>query len=331
MFRSMPVVTAADLEAFCQLPGLSALTPEAIARQRPDASWWLLDPAETIGARCSLWWRDVPAHPGQRLGLMGHYAATSAESATEVLALACNQLAHQGCTLAVGPLDGTTWQRYRLLTERGDEPLFFLEPDNPDDWPGHWLAAGFTPLSTYFSAVTVRLDEVDPRMPEIERRMAEQGITARTLDMTRFEEELRRIHALSLASFKDNFLYVPLGEADFLSQYLGIKPHVRPELVLLLEQRGELIGYLFGIPDLLQARRGQVIDTTIIKTIAVHPKNLGTGLGIFVMGRFQQMSAERGYQRVIHALMQEDNRSRKISKHTAKTIRRYVLYARALH
>jgi GNAT superfamily N-acetyltransferase len=330
MFRSMPVVTAADLEAFCQLPGLSALTSEAIARQRPDASWRLLDPVETMTARCSLWWRDVPAHPGQRLGLIGHYAATSAESAGAMLTVACEQLATHGCTMAVGPLDGTTWQRYRLLTERGTEPLFFLEPDNPDDWPGHWLAAGFTPLSTYFSAVNNRLDEIDPRMPEIIRRMAEQGITMRTLDTSRFEDELRRIHPLSLASFKDNFLYGPITEADFLAQYLGLRPYVRPELVFLLEHQNELIGYLFGIPDLLQAKRGQVIDTTIIKTIAVHPRFLGRGLGIFIMGRFQELSAELGYKRVIHALMQEDNRSRKISKHTAKTIRRYVLYARPL-
>ena len=37
---------------------------------------------------------------------------------------------------AVGPLDGSTWRRYRLVTERGVEPPFFMEPDNPDDWPG---------------------------------------------------------------------------------------------------------------------------------------------------------------------------------------------------
>jgi len=29
-------------------------------------------------------------------------------------------------------MDGSTWHRYRLPTERGAEPTFFLEPDNPE-------------------------------------------------------------------------------------------------------------------------------------------------------------------------------------------------------
>jgi GNAT superfamily N-acetyltransferase len=325
-FRPTP---AADLASFCTLAGLSALTPESVTRHQPAASWVVLE-GDDVAGRCSLWWQNTPAYSGHRLGLIGHYAVRDADAAAAVLRLACEQLRVHGCTLAVGPVDGTTWNRYRLVTERGDEPMYFLEPDNPDDWPDHWLTAGFTPLSQYFSAVTTSLGEVDPRMPDIVRRMGEQGITVRPLDVSRFEEDLRRIHTLSLLSFKDNFLYSPITEADFLAQYLPLRPHVRPELVMLLEQGSELVGYLFGVPDLLQAKRGLPIDTTIIKTIAVHPRLLGQGLGVFVMGRFQQLSAELGYRRVIHALMQEDNRSRRISKHNARTIRRYTLYARPL-
>ena len=61
----------------------------------------------------------------------------------------CNgvRLAAERCTIAIGPVDGNTWQRYRLITEPGTEPPFFLEPDNPDAWPGQFTAAGFTPLA----------------------------------------------------------------------------------------------------------------------------------------------------------------------------------------
>jgi GNAT superfamily N-acetyltransferase len=329
MLRRLPVAGPDDLARFCSLPGLSSLTPDVVTRHRPQASWLLVD-GDAVAARCSLWWGDVPPYPGHRLGFIGHYAVTSAASAAAVLGLACEQLTEHGCTLAVGPLDGTTWRRYRLLTERGDEPLYFLEPDNPDDWPGHWIAAGFSPLAPYFSAVNSRLDEPDPRLAEIGRRNAERGLTLRTVDLARFEEELRAIHALSLESFKQNFLYSPIGEEEFLEQYRGIRPFVRPELVLLLEQGGRLVGYLFGVPDHLQAKRGLAIDTAIIKTLAVHPSQLGTGQGTFLMGRFHEIAAGLGYRRVIHALMSEDNHSRKISEHTAKTIRRYTLYSQLL-
>jgi GNAT superfamily N-acetyltransferase len=148
--------------------------------------------------------------------------------------------------------------------------------------------------------------------------------------LNRFDEELRRIHALSLEGFRDNFLYSPIGVEDFLAQYRGIRPYVRPELVLLLEWQGSLIGYLFGLPDWLQAKRGETIDTAIAKTMAVHPDHRGEGLGTLLLTRFTEVAADLGYRRVIHALMHEDNRSRRISAHTATPIRRYTLYAKPL-
>jgi GNAT superfamily N-acetyltransferase len=319
-------VRATDREQlllFCELPGLSALTPEEVARHRPQESLMLLEPNGHVVARCSLWWRDTPSLPGTRLGLIGHYAARDSTFAADVLRPACERLADEGCTLAVGPLDGATWNRYRLLSERGSEPLFFLEPDNPDDWPAHFTEQGFTPLAQYYSAVTAA--DATPASPPIP-----SGMTLRPLDLNRFDEELRRIHALSLEGFRDNFLYSPTSGEDFLTQYRGIRPYVRPELVLLLERQGRLIGYLFGVPDWLQAKRGDTIDTAIAKTMAVHADHRGEGLGTLLLALFSEAAARLGYRRVIHALMHEDNRSRRISAHTASTIRRYTLYARPL-
>ena len=90
----------------------------------------------------------------------------------------------------MAPIDGNTWNRYRLLTERGTEPVFFLEPDNPDDWPAHFRDNGFTPLANYYSALNEDLQRSDPRTGELMRRLAEQGIRLRSLDLHRFEEEL---------------------------------------------------------------------------------------------------------------------------------------------
>jgi predicted N-acetyltransferase YhbS len=150
------------------------------------------------------------------------------------------------------------------------------------------------------------------------------------MNLDRFEDELRAIHALSLASFGQNFLYTPVGEDEFLAQYRGVREYVRPELVLIAERDGQLIGFLFMIPDLLQAQRGQSIDTVIFKTMAVHPELRGTGLGGLLMGLGHEAAHRLGYRRAIHALMHAANPSRRISDHTARTIRRYTLFARPL-
>src|SRR4051794_37323403 len=112
MVRLVAVESAEDQARFCGLPGLSSLSPEGILRQRPQQSWMLCEGGAVTG-RCSLWWQDVPALPGQRVGLIGHYAVAGAEAAASILTHACERLAAEGCTSAVGPLDGTTWNRYR--------------------------------------------------------------------------------------------------------------------------------------------------------------------------------------------------------------------------
>jgi GNAT superfamily N-acetyltransferase len=329
MVRLVAVESAEDQARFCGLPGLSALTPEVVQRQRPQQSWLLLDDGGAVVGRSSLWWQKAPALPGQRVGLIGHYAVAGAEPAVRVLTHACERLAAAGCTLAVGPLDGTTWNRYRLLTERGTEPLFFLEPDNPDDWPGHFTALGFTTLASYYSAVTEDL-KPPPGMDEVARRAGSEGMTWRNLNFDRFDDELRALHALSLDSFRQNFLYSPIGAEEFMALYRGVRPYARSDMILLLEQGDRLVGYLFGVPDHLQAKRGMPVDTAIIKTMAVHPDFMGQKLGGLLMARFHEVAAGLGFRRVIHALMHEENRSRKLSSHSARTIRRYTLYARAL-
>jgi GNAT superfamily N-acetyltransferase len=281
-------------------------------------------------ARCSLWWRQTPEYSGHTIGYVGHYAVSEPAAARALLAGACERLAAERCTLAVGPVDGNTWQRYRLLTDRGTEPPFFMEPDNPDDWPGQFTDAGFTPLAQYHSALNTDLTADDPRTGLHERNVALRGITVTALRADRFDEEMRRVHALSLVSFKGNFLYTPIGEAEFLAQYAPIRPHLRPELVLLAERQGELVGYVFAIPNLLEAQSGRPMDTAIIKTTAVHPDHGGIGLGSLLVAHCQQAIRAAGFTRAIHALFHVDNRSGRISRHTARVIRRYTLYARPL-
>ena len=232
--------------------------------------------------------------------------------------------------MALGPMDGNTWRRYRLIVERGEAPVFFLEPDNPDEWPAQWMRAGFSPVATYTSAMNEDLGQEDRRTDERLVQLARDGIRIRTIDPNRIDEELRRIHRLSLAAFRRNFLYTPLGEREFVAQYHAILPFVRPDLVLLAERQDELLGFMFALPDVLQARRGSAVDTVILKTIAVHPSAAGSGLGSALMDVVQRAARQHGFTRAIHALIHESNTSRRISDRYACTIRRYALFARTL-
>jgi len=155
-------------------------------------------------------------------------------------------------------------------------------------------------------------------------------VTIRPLALEQFDTELERIHALSLVAFQRNFLYSPISQAEFLTQYRQVRPYVQPELVLLAEQGEKLVGFLFAVPDWLQAQRGETVDTVIIKTVAVLPGRAYAGLGNVLVARVQAIAHALGYRRAIHALMHDSNNSRNLSDRYARSIRRYTLYARKL-
>ena len=319
-------------------PARLAVHPMLAARAINDAAWqrdaadshWLAVRDEVVVARASLWWRHVPSLPGQTLGCVGHYAAADRDAGAQMLAHAAATLATRGCTTAVGPIDGSTWRSYRLVTHRGDLPAFFLEPDTPDDWPDHFRAAGFDVLSTYTSSLVDHLPPPSPRAEETARRLAAAGYVVRALDLTRAAAELDALYDVSIAAFAHNFLYTPIARDEFHAQYAAILPYVDPRLVLLAEYAGRVVGYAFAVPDLLERQRTGQTATAILKTLAVDPAHAGAGLGGLLVERCQRAAEARGLTRIIHALMHETNFSQRISRHYGATCRRYALFARAL-
>lgn len=335
----IPVTTPSQEQEFCALEPV--LAPHRLVQEHADAHLLVYVAGQRV-ARCSLWWRAVPFLPRQRVGCIGHYAATDREAAAEMLAVACARLSETGCTFAVGPLDGSTFRAYRFVTTRAFQgeahPPFLLEPDHPEAWPDDFRAAGFTPWSEYVSALAPMLGP-DPKLGSLTATLAEQGIHLRSLDpaifdptsgSAAFDRELARIYPLVMTAFATNPLFTPISYDEFNAQYAPVRALLTPDLVVLAEREGELVGFLMALPDYAQAQRGEKIDTVVLKTLAVLPNLAGIGLGTLLAASVHTRAYELGYRWAIHALMHVENRSRRISAHTAQPFRGYTLFARPL-
>jgi GNAT superfamily N-acetyltransferase len=320
---------ASEIDALVQAASLPRFKPADFDAQYADVHLCAVSEGGGVQARCSLWWNHVPAYEQHRLGVIGHYSAAGDEAATAVLAAAQERLRLAGCTLAVGPMNGNTWRSYRFVTERGEQPPFFLEPMNPPEWPLQFEREGFSSLASYFSALNSDLSRPDPRIPAIEKRMADAGVAIRSAHAD-LRREMEKIYGVSQVSFRQNFLYTEIPEAEFVAMYQPLFSLVRPELVLIAERASECVGYLFAIPDLAQKARDLDVDTFIIKTVSILPRPEIRGLGTLLVARAQQLGHEMGFRHCIHALMFEDNISLNISRHYAAIMRKYTLYSKEL-
>jgi GNAT superfamily N-acetyltransferase len=321
--------SASEIAILLEAATLPRFNSSDFETQHADCHQCALSEGGEVQARCSLWWKHVPAYPQHCVGVIGHYSAADNHAAVALLTEAENRLREAGCTLAIGPMNGNTWRSYRFVTERGSEPSFFLEPANPPEWPLQFEQAGFSPLANYFSALNSDLSRPDPRTDSIAARMADAGVTIRSGNSD-LRRELRAIYAVSEVSFQRNFLYTQIPEAEFIAMYEPVLPIARPELVLIAERSAQCVGYLFAIPNLAQKARGFDVDTFIVKTVSILPQPEIRGLGTLLVARAQEIGREMGFRRCIHALMFEDNISLNISRHYATAMRKYTLFSKDL-
>jgi GNAT superfamily N-acetyltransferase len=311
------------------MAGLPAPEILAPADEQPDGRVILTDGGGRVMAHAALWWRETPPWNSRVVGTIGGFAAIDRDAALRVLEGAVAQLRKVGCDLAVGPMNGNTWRRHRFVTGSDGRGPFLLEPRNPVDWPGWWDAAGFGVLSRYSSSA-MPLDGSETLPAAVTRRLERSGVTVRALDAARFEEELRRIHAISLEAFAGNFLYVPLEEEAFLATYQKVRSWIEPDFIRIAERDGRPCGFVFGIEDHEARARGED-PALIVKTLAVDPTAKCPGLGSLLVDELHRIGRQNGFTEAIHALQHEDNRSLKITdRHQGRAIRQYALYSKLL-
>lgn len=270
------------------------------------------------GARLTLY-RDAPAWDGQRTFAVGQFSCTNAGAGAALLTRAAAQARDEGAAAVIGPLDGDTWHSYRLIVESDGQPPFLMEPVGKPHDRGAFEAAGFAPISRYFSASvpTASLGRTDATPPD--------GLTVEPWDGSDPEALFAQVHALSCAAFYRNPFYKPIALADFLPMYLPFVPMMRRELVLFArDDAGTLVGFLFGMPNYAE---GPQPTAAILKTYA----SLKKGAGHALSTRFHAAARDLGFSTVIHALIHDDNLSALRSGMEGATVfRRYALMGRRL-
>jgi len=206
----------------------------------------------------------------------------------------------------VGPMNGNTWMKHRLIIETSDRKPFRMEPIEPNQLLETFEAAGFQVLSRYSSS-SIDLKKEQRNFQKVAKLVERKGIVIRPIDIDNFKQELEAIFELSISAFASNFLYTPLPREIFIQAYLKAKALVDPELVQLAFRNDRLIGFVFCMPD-------ENPQTVIVKTLATCPSERTAGLGTLLVAMVQQIAKDNGYHEAIHALQYESNSSLRISQ-----------------
>jgi GNAT superfamily N-acetyltransferase len=306
-----------------------AVGPDAAPREplRESATALVAWRGDEPVARCAIdVVHDLHEAPGKS-GLVMHYESIEAEAGVELLREACGLLAVKDVRRVLGPMNGSTWARYRLALRPPDDdpPPFLAEPWNPPRYPDDFDAAGFSVAARYESRVDEHLGGEPGDADELAEQVRAAGIGVRPLDVARFDVELERLFALSLECFADNLYYTPIDREPFRAQYEKVRPLIDPELALIAEDaKGEAVAFQFAFRDPLVPPPAP--PRVVVKTVATAPRARGIGLGGHMLDLLRRRARAIGAASVIHALMHVRNVSMKMSaRHRTRVFRRYVL------
>lgn len=217
--------------------------------------------------------RDYIAIHGTQTGSFGFFECPNDPAlAGELLNTACEWLRARGMTDALGPFNFSTNHEIGLLVDAFDQPPVLMMTYNPHYYPDLMERSGWTKAKdVYAFKISGRVPPPE-RVRRISDKMRERTkVKIRTLDMKRFDDEIRLVREVYNQAWSKNWGFVPLSEAEFQHAAKDLKLIVRPDWALVAEVDGRAIGFSLTLPNLyesqLNIRNGRLFPTGLFKLL----------------------------------------------------------------
>ena len=309
---------------------------QKIMIERPSEIMIFNDENNNIGGNLHLW-HNRPNYNGKATSYIGNVNILEKyrKNETEIFNQIFESLKKDGIETIIGPLNGTTWNTYRYVTDKGHRSPFLMEPWNEDYYVELFEKLGFKPLAYYISTVMENMNPVQrghlsKKIEKLKKFDYYKDITVKSAENEDLIAVLNKIYDLTIEAFKNNFLYSELDREIFLKMYMSYEDKIVKKFFKMLYLKDELIGYVFGIPDYAELQYKEKVETMILKTIAISPKYNGKGMGYILIDELVKEAEHSGYKNVIYALMHEKNISKNIGSLLGDELRRYALFIKEL-
>lgn len=274
MTRIEAVSTPRDRDAFIRLPGRLAagdpawIEPLLIERrqfldpshnpffQHADTCHWLaFDGDRPVGRISAVIDHLAPRVEGAPPGFFGMLDARRDDVLAALFDRTEGWLAERGARIARGPFSLSVNQTSGLLVEGFGSPPYVMM-DHHDPWLGPAVER-----RGYVKARDLVCYEMDiaGALPDRLRRLAERdwpGLAIRSLDMRRYEEEIRTVTAIFNDAWAGNWGFIPLTEAEIDAMARELKPILDPDLVKIAEIDGSPAAFIVMLPNINEAIAG---------------------------------------------------------------------------
>jgi GNAT superfamily N-acetyltransferase len=189
----------------------------------------------------------------EQRGFFGFFECDDDPAASRALFQAAGDWLHgQGMTCIRGPANPSLNYECGLLIEGFDTPPFFMMTHNRPWYAGLVEDAGFGKVEDMYAfwGEVSMLGSLDPKLITMVQGVKERfGVTVRTLDRSRFTDEVRMFLNIYNESLGGTWGFVPLTEGEVKHMAASLKFLIEPELALVAEVHGKPVGAVFCLLD----------------------------------------------------------------------------------
>jgi GNAT superfamily N-acetyltransferase len=235
---------------------------------------------QTVGRIAALIDRNFNQVYSEQAGFFGFFESVDdAEVASSLLEAAWNWLEQRGARFMRGPMNPSANYECGLLVDGFDSSPVILMTYNPRYYAQLLEQAGLRRekdlYAYYLSKEIVNVE----RAERVARRALETAhIQLRPIRMKDFESEVERVWEVYNSAWSRNWGFVPMTREECFWLARELKPIAVPELVLMAEVSGRLVGFLLALPDINQAlkhTRSRFLPAVAL-TVLYHRRSIRT-------------------------------------------------------
>ncbi len=211
-----------------------------------------------------------------------------------------------------GPMNFSTNEVCGLLVDGFEWAPFVMMPYNPPYYAELITNYGFSKAKDLL-AYQMYLEDYDQRLIRLAERVRKKlPVTVRSIDKSRFKDEVKRIRQIYNLAWERNWGFVPVTDDEFNFMAKKLKQIADPHLCLLAEVDTKPVAFMLSIPNinlLLKKINGRLFPFGIFVllfglrrireyrtlTMGVIPEFRRRGIEVLLYHRLYELTKERGY------------------------------------
>ena len=177
----------------------------------------------------------------------------------------------RGAKFLRGPVNPSTNYECGTLVEGFDSDPMVMMPYNPEYYPVLLDRAGLRKSKDLWAwlsnANTIDIKKID-RVAD--KAVSGNGVKVRPIDMKNFDADVENVWNIYNSAWERNWGFIPMSKEEFKLQGKEMKQILKPDLVLIGEVEGRVVGFALALPDINQALKpaqGKLIPTGLIKIL----------------------------------------------------------------